>query len=71
MSHQLGEALHHLTKLAIGRLIDRIHSCTGNLVAIEGQMISVRLQGDRSFGVAELETGTVKIEILGDATIKL
>ena len=41
------------------------------MVAIEGQMISVRLQGDRGFGVAELETGTVKVEILGDAAIKL
>ena len=71
MGHQLSEALHHLTKLTIGRLINRIHSRASNMVAIEGQMISVRLQGDRGFCVAELETGTVKIEIAGDAAIKL
>ena len=71
MSHQLSEAPHHLAELAIGGLIDRIDSGTSNMVAIEGQMISVRLQGDRGLSVAKLQACTVKVEILGDTAIKL
>ena len=71
VGHQFCEALHHLAELAIGRLIDWIYARTGNMVAVEGQMISVRLQRYRGLSVAELEACTVKVKIFDDAAIKL